>query len=43
VEDDLRAFKEVMETGEVIQSEATAKGGGPAQPPAEAPAMAAQR
>jgi uncharacterized membrane protein len=34
VYDDLHAFKQVMETGEVTQSEATAKGGGPAQPPA---------
>ncbi|MDB5073854.1 MAG: hypothetical protein JWO42_33 [Chloroflexi bacterium] len=37
VEDDLRAFKEVLETGEVIQSEASAKHGGPAQPPAMVP------
>lgn len=33
--DDLRNFKQVLETGEVVQSEATAKGGGPAQPPAQ--------
>ena len=34
VQEDLRAFKQVMETGEVVQSDATAKGGGPARPPA---------
>ena len=33
VQEDLRAFKQLMETGEVVESEATAKGGGPAQPP----------
>jgi uncharacterized membrane protein len=32
-QEDLRAFKQVMEIGEVVQSDATAKGGGPAQPP----------
>jgi uncharacterized membrane protein len=37
VEDDLRAFKQVMETGEVMQSESSVKGGGPAQPPAHLP------
>jgi uncharacterized membrane protein len=34
VQEDLRAFKQLMETGEVVQSEATVKGGGAAQPPA---------
>jgi uncharacterized membrane protein len=33
-QEDLRAFKQVMEVGEVVQSDATAKGGGPAQPSA---------
>ena len=33
VQEDLRAFKQLMETGEVVQSEASVKGGGPAQPP----------
>jgi uncharacterized membrane protein len=37
VDEDLRRFKQVMETGEVVQSEATARGGGPAQPMAVAP------
>jgi uncharacterized membrane protein len=32
VQEDLRAFKQLMETGEVVQSEASAKGGGAAQP-----------
>ncbi|HEX2137594.1 MAG TPA: SRPBCC family protein, partial [Microvirga sp.] len=36
VQEDLRAFKQVMETGEVVRSEATAQGGGPARPPARA-------
>ena len=34
VQEDLRAFKQLMETGEVVQSEASVKGGGPARPPA---------
>src|SRR5918994_5480976 len=34
VQEDLRAFKQLMETGEIVESEATVKGGGPAQPPA---------
>jgi uncharacterized membrane protein len=34
VQEDLRAFKQLMETGEVVQSEASVKGGGAAQPPA---------
>jgi uncharacterized membrane protein len=34
VQEDLHAFKQLMETGEVVQSEASAKGGGAAQPPA---------
>lgn len=34
VADDLRHFKQVMETGEITRSDASAKGGGPAQPPA---------
>jgi uncharacterized membrane protein len=34
VQEDLRAFKQVIETGEVVQSDATAKGWGAAQPPA---------
>ena len=33
VQEDLRAFKQLMETGEVVQSEASVKGGGSAQPP----------
>jgi uncharacterized membrane protein len=33
VQEDLRAFKQLMETGEVVQSEATARGGGAARPP----------
>ena len=37
VADDLRHLKQVLETGEIPQSEATVKGGGPAQPPAEVP------
>jgi uncharacterized membrane protein len=32
--DGLRRFKQLVEVGEVIQSEATARGRGPAQPPA---------
>jgi len=39
VPDDLRHFKQVMETGEITRSDATAKGGGAAQPPAEAPSQ----
>jgi uncharacterized membrane protein len=35
VQEDLRAFKQLMETGAVVQSEATVKGGGAAQPPAQ--------
>lgn len=34
VSEDLRRFKQVMEVGEVVQSEATARRRGPAQPPA---------
>src|ERR687892_1299464 len=34
VQEDLRAFKQLMETGEIVQSEVSVKGGGPAQPPA---------
>jgi uncharacterized membrane protein len=34
VQEDLRAFKQLMETGEVVQSEASVKGGGAARPPA---------
>jgi uncharacterized membrane protein len=34
VQEDLRRFKQLMEAGEVVQSEATARGRGPAQPPA---------
>jgi uncharacterized membrane protein len=34
VQEDLRRFKQLMEAGEVVQSESTARGGGPAQPPA---------
>jgi uncharacterized membrane protein len=37
VPDDLRHFKQVMETGEITRSDTTAKGGGAAQPPSEAP------
>jgi uncharacterized membrane protein len=33
VQEDLRAFKQLMETGEIVESEATVKGGGPAQAP----------
>ena len=32
IREDLRRFKQLMETGEVVQSEATARGRGPAQP-----------
>jgi uncharacterized membrane protein len=32
MQEDLRRFKQLMETGEVVQSEATARGRGPAQP-----------
>jgi uncharacterized membrane protein len=35
LQEDLRRFKQTMEVGEVIQSEATARGRGPAQPPAK--------
>jgi uncharacterized membrane protein len=34
VQEDLRAFKQLMETGEIVHSEASIKGGGPAQTPA---------
>ncbi len=34
VNSDLRRFKQIMETGEITQSEASVKGGGKAQPPA---------
>jgi hypothetical protein len=34
VQEDLCAFKQLMETGEIVQSEASPKGGGPARPPA---------
>jgi uncharacterized membrane protein len=34
VQEDLRAFKQLMETGDVVQSDATVKGGGAAQPSA---------
>lgn len=37
VADDLRHFKQVLETGEVTRSDASAKGGGTAQPPATTP------
>lgn len=37
VGDDLRHFKQVLETGEITQSDASAKGGGPAQAPSETP------
>jgi uncharacterized membrane protein len=36
VSEDLRRLRQVVEVGEVIQSEATARGRGPAQPPAHA-------
>jgi len=32
VQEDLRRFKQLMEAGEIVQSEATARGKGPAQP-----------
>lgn len=35
IHDDLRHLKQVMETGEVARSDASARGGGPAQPTAE--------
>ena len=35
LQEDLRNFKRLMETGEIIQSDATAKGWGAAQPPRE--------
>jgi uncharacterized membrane protein len=37
LQDDLRRFKQVMEVGEVVQSDATAKGWGAGQPPAGHP------
>lgn len=37
VADDLRHFKQVLETGEIAQSDASANGGGPAQAPSETP------
>lgn len=37
IPDDLRHFKQVMETGEITRSDPPAKGGGAAQPPAETP------
>lgn len=33
VQEDLRRFKELMEVGEIVQSDATARGWGPARPP----------
>ena len=36
VQEDLRRFKQLMEIGEVVQSDATVKGWGSAQPPADA-------
>jgi hypothetical protein len=36
VQEDLRAFKQVMETGEVVRSEGTLRTRHPARPPAEA-------
>jgi uncharacterized membrane protein len=39
VGDDLRAFKQMMEIGEVVRSDASAAGGHPAQPPARLPQM----
>jgi uncharacterized membrane protein len=42
IEDDLRAFKQIMETGEVVKSDASIYPGmHPAQPPAEQPSFAA--
>jgi uncharacterized membrane protein len=35
IQEDLRHFKQLMETGEILQSDSTAKGWGAAQPPAE--------
>lgn len=37
VQDALRRFKQLMETGEITRSEASMRGRGPAQPPAETP------
>lgn len=37
LEDELGRFKQVMETGEVVLSDEKARGGGPAQPPKQAP------
>ena len=37
VQDDLRRFKQLKETGEITRSEASVRDGGPAQPPAETP------
>jgi uncharacterized membrane protein len=34
VSGDLRRFKQVMEAGEIVQSDTTARGRGPAQPQA---------
>jgi uncharacterized membrane protein len=43
VHSDLHAFKQIMETGEITRSEATVRGQGPAQPPAERPAPPPRR
>ena len=40
VADDLRRFKQVLETGEITRSEDTVRNGGPAQPPPDVPPSA---
>ena len=42
VQEDLRAFKQVMEVGEVVLSDSTAKGWGAAQPPTDGNTAAAR-
>ena len=42
VRDDLRTFKQVMETGEIVQSDATLRRGQPAQPADEPAGLAAR-
>ncbi|HEX8036765.1 MAG TPA: SRPBCC family protein [Ktedonobacterales bacterium] len=41
--DDLGRFKQIMETGQITLSDASAKGGGPAQPPEKAPQVQRSR
>jgi hypothetical protein len=37
VQQELRAFKQIIEVGEIIESEASVTEGGPARPPAQIP------